>query len=77
MKMVSLCFLAVIPQIFIQQQKWKEGAKIGIYPPIVLGSFLISRLSEPEYKLSVYVLCREIPGFTSSSDVITWKEVTI
>ena len=56
---------------------WKEGAKKGIYPPVVQGSFLISRQTEPEFNLSVYVLCREVPGYASDTDIISWKEVTL
>lgn len=56
---------------------WKDDAKKGIYPPVVQGSFLIARNTEPESSLRVYVLCREVPGYVSSSDIISWKEVTI
>ena len=56
---------------------WKDGAKRGIYPPLVQGSFLIVRTTEPEFSLRVYVLCRVVPGFVSSTDNITWEEVTI
>ena len=58
-------------------EQWKAGAKIGIYPPLVQGSFLIVRQTEPNLKLSVFVLCREVPTLTSNIDFISWKEVTL
>ena len=63
--------------IYEALRNWIEGAKKGIYPPVVQGSFLISRQTEPEFNLSVYVLCREVPGYVSGTDIITWKEVTL
>lgn len=57
--------------------EWKDGAKKGIYPPLVQGSFLISRKTEPELALEVYVLCREVPGYVSATDIMSWKQVTI
>lgn len=56
---------------------WKVGAKKGIYPPVVQGSFLIVRKTEPEFVLKVYVLCREVSGYVSNTDIISWKEVTL
>lgn len=58
-------------------REWKDGAKIGIYPPLVQGSFLILRRTEPELKLSVYVLCRDVSGYVTNTDIISWKEVTL
>lgn len=58
-------------------EQWKAGTKIGIYPPLVQGSFLIVRQTEPNFKLSVFVLCRDVPGLASSIDSISWKEVTL
>lgn len=63
--------------VFEALSTWKDGAKKGIYPPLVQGSFLIDRNTEPERSLRVYVLCREVSGYVSSSDIISWKEVTI
>lgn len=56
---------------------WKDGAKKGIYPPPVQGSFLIYRNTEPKKVLDVYVLCREVPGYVSNTDIMTWKKVTL
>ena len=56
---------------------WKDGANKGIYPPLVQGSFIIVRRTDPEFALNVYVLCREVPGYVSSVDAMTWKEVTL
>lgn len=53
--------------------KWEDGAKKGIYPPLVQGSFLIARMTEPKHVLNVYVLCREVPGYVSNNDIMKWK----
>lgn len=63
--------------IYTALSNWKAGAKKGIYPPVTQGSFLIVRKTEPVSLLSVYVLCRDVPGYVSNTDIIEWKEVTI
>lgn len=63
--------------IYEALRKWKEGANIGIYPQPAQGSFVITRISNPEPSLRVYVLCRRVPGLVSNIDIITWEEVTI
>ena len=63
--------------IYDALRKWKDGAKEGIYPQPVQGSFIIQRISGPAPSLRVYVLCRRVPGLTSNVDIITWEEVTV
>lgn len=76
--MESLYFFASDhSNIYTALSNWKDGAKKGIYPPVVQGSFIIVRETDPESSLSVYVLCREVPGYVSGADIIVWKEVTI